>query len=81
MTTRLWDISTSHEGRRRALALLRDASGLSVSEAGQQKEIVMVDMGEKGDVRISAIPLRPLRQVRVIRGTLEEVLREACTLR
>lgn len=50
----------------------------SVSEAGQQKEIVMVDMGEKGDVRISAIPLRPLRQVRVIRGTLEEVLREAC---
>ena len=31
----------------------------SVSEAGQQKEIVMVDMGEKGDVRISAIPAAP----------------------
>ena len=50
----------------------------SVSEAGQQKGIVMVEMGPKGDVRISTLPLEPLRQVRVIRGELEEVLAKGC---
>lgn len=51
----------------------------SVSEAGQQKGIVMVEMGPKGDVRISTLPLEPLRQVRVIRGDLEEVLAKGCS--
>ncbi|MBM6855053.1 exonuclease SbcCD subunit D [Mediterraneibacter glycyrrhizinilyticus] len=50
----------------------------SVSEAGQQKGIVMVEMGHKGDVRISPLPLEPLRQVRVIQGELEEVLAKGC---
>ena len=50
----------------------------SVSEAGQQKGIVMVEMGHKGDVRISTLPLEPLRQVRVIQGELEEVLAKGC---
>lgn len=50
----------------------------SVSEAGQQKGIVMVEMGHKGDVRISTFPLEPLRQVRVIQGELEEVLAKGC---
>lgn len=50
----------------------------SVSEAGQQKGVIVVELGEKGDVRTRVLPLTPLRQVRVIRGTLEEVLAQAC---
>ena len=51
----------------------------SVSEAGQQKGIVMAEIGEKGSpVRTTVLPLIPLRQVRVIRGTLSEVLKQAC---
>ena len=51
----------------------------SVSEAGQDKGVVMVEMGAKGgEIRITVLPLEPLRQVRVIRGSLEEVLGEAC---
>ena len=50
----------------------------SVSEAEQQKGIVMVEMGPKGDVKITTLPLKPLRQVRVIRGNLEEVLAKGC---
>lgn len=50
----------------------------SVSEAEQQKGIIMVEMEEKGDVRTTVLPLEPLRQVRVIRGVLSEVLEQAC---
>ncbi|MCD7763008.1 MAG: exonuclease SbcCD subunit D [Lachnospiraceae bacterium] len=51
----------------------------SVSEAGQEKGIVVVELGRKEmPVRISTIPLKPLREVRVIRGTLEEVLQQSC---
>ncbi len=51
----------------------------SVSEAGQEKGIVVVELGEKNTAaRISTIPLKPLREVRVIRGTLEEVLQQPC---
>lgn len=50
----------------------------SVSEAGQQKGIVMVELGQKGDRRTTVLPLEPLRQVRVIRGELEKVLGQAC---
>ena len=50
----------------------------SVSEAGQQKGIVMVELGKKGDRKTMVLPLEPLRQVRVIRGELEEVLGQAC---
>ncbi|MDN0061801.1 exonuclease SbcCD subunit D [Mediterraneibacter glycyrrhizinilyticus] len=50
----------------------------SVSEAEQQKGIIMVEMEEKGDLRTTVLPLEPLRQVRVIRGELSEVLEQAC---
>ena len=50
----------------------------SVSEAGQQKGVVLVEMGKKGDIRTDVLPLTPLRQVRVIEGELEEILRQAC---
>lgn len=46
----------------------------SVSEAGQQKGILMVELGGKGEIETTLLPLQPLRQVRVVRGTLEEVL-------
>ena len=50
----------------------------SVSEAGQQKGIIMVELGNKGDRKTTILPLEPLRQVRVIRGELAEVLEQAC---
>ncbi len=50
----------------------------SVSEAGQQKAILRVELREKGSLQVTPIPLEPLRAVRVIRGTLDEVLAQAC---
>ena len=50
----------------------------SVSEAGQQKGIVMVEMREKGNVTTCVLPLTPLREVKVIRGNMRDVLEEAC---
>lgn len=51
----------------------------SVSEAGQQKGIIMVELGEKGRRKTTVLPLEPLRQVRVIRGDLAEVLKQECS--
>ena len=50
----------------------------SVSEAGQQKGIIMVELGDKGGRKTTVLPLEPLRQVRVISGELEEVLKQGC---
>ena len=46
----------------------------SVSEAGQRKGVIVAELFDKGDVRTRVLPLTPLRQVRVLRGTLAEVL-------
>ena len=51
----------------------------SVSEAGQKKGIRMVTLRKKGEEpEITVLPLVPLRQVRVLKGNLEEVLQQAC---
>lgn len=50
---------------------------LSVSEAGQDKAVVEVELGEKGSVSVKTLPLLPLRRVRIVTGTLEEVLQQA----
>ncbi len=50
----------------------------SVSEAGQQKGIIEVEMKEKGDIRTQVLPLTPLRGVRVIKGCPADVLEQAC---
>lgn len=53
----------------------------SVSEARQQKGVIMVEIGEKDSktsVKITVLPLKPLREVRIIKGSLEEVLAQAC---
>ncbi len=51
----------------------------SVSEAGQQKGIVLVEMKEKGHVETSVLPLHPMREIRKIKGSLPEVLAQACS--
>ena len=50
----------------------------SVSEAGQEKSIVQVELGEKGDRKVRLLPLKPLRQVKIIRGEFSQVLGQAC---
>lgn len=45
----------------------------SFSEAGQEKSITVVEIKEKGNVKISAILLQPLRDMRKIRGSYMEV--------
>ncbi len=50
----------------------------SVSEAGQQKGIIMVDMANKGEIATTGLPLKPLREVRVIKGDLNDVLKKGC---
>lgn len=50
----------------------------SVSEAEQQKGIIMVEMADKGSLKTTVLPLKPLRQVRVIKGSLKEVLKQGC---
>lgn len=50
----------------------------SVSEAGQQKGVIMVEMGSKNSVKTTILPLKPLREVRIIKGSLEDVLAQAC---
>jgi len=51
----------------------------SVSEAGQQKGVIEVELGQKGEVSAEVLPLTPLREIRVIQGNLEEVLQQGCT--
>lgn len=47
----------------------------SVSEAGENKSITMVELAGKGsEVRIEQIPLKPQRMVRKLVGTLDEIL-------
>ena len=50
----------------------------SVSEAGQEKGVILVEMAEKGKVETKVLPLIPLRKVQVISGSLEEVLLKGC---
>lgn len=50
----------------------------SVSEAGQTKAILMVELEEKGTCHVTEIPLRPRHEVRVIKGELQEILQQEC---
>lgn len=45
----------------------------SFSEAGHQKSITVLELGEKGSFDLRTIPLTPLRDMREIRGSYEEV--------
>lgn len=43
----------------------------SFSEAGHEKSLTVVELGAKGDIDISAIPLTPLHDLREIRGSYD----------
>lgn len=45
----------------------------SFSEAGDEKSVTVVTLKEKGTVEIETVPLQPLRDLREIRGSYEEV--------
>lgn len=47
----------------------------SVSEAGQKKGILMVELMEKGTVTVENLPLTPLHEVRILEGLLEDLLK------
>lgn len=46
----------------------------SLSEENQQKGILMVEMGAKGDVQTTVLPLHPVHRVRKLRATREALL-------
>lgn len=45
----------------------------SFSERAHEKSVTVVELGEKGSVQVRTIPLTPLRDVREIRGTYDEL--------
>ena len=51
----------------------------SVSEAMQEKAVLEVELAEKGTAHITALPLKPLRQVRIVTGPLHDVLTQGCS--
>ncbi len=51
----------------------------SVSEANQKKGIIVVELTtKKEEPFIRTIPLSPLRSIKIIKGTLEEILTQSC---
>ena len=45
----------------------------SFSEAGHKKSISLVELGEKGELKVSTLPLVPRRDMREIKGTYNEL--------
>ena len=45
----------------------------SFSEASQHKSVTVVTLGEKGDVQVRTVALTPLRELREIRGSYDEL--------
>ena len=55
----------------------------SVSEAGQEKGIIVAEIGKKNadgvtDIKTSVLPLIPLRRIKVIKGEFADVLAQSC---
>ena len=46
----------------------------SFSEANDSKSITVVEMGKKGEIEISELPLTPTRAMREVRGTYNEIM-------
>ncbi len=47
----------------------------SLSEIGHNKSVPLVTMKEKGNIEVELIPLKPLRDMRRIKGKLEDLVR------
>jgi exonuclease SbcD len=48
----------------------------SFSEVRQNKSVTVVDVGERGVVETELVPLKPLRNLRVIEGSIENLLEQ-----
>ncbi|MDR2538920.1 MAG: exonuclease SbcCD subunit D [Bifidobacteriaceae bacterium] len=46
----------------------------SFSEANDKKSVTVVEMGDKGDISISTLPLTPAHEMQVIKGTYSELM-------
>ncbi len=46
----------------------------SFSEANHEKSITVVELGEKGQLSLNLLPLKPLRDLRILRGKYEELM-------
>ena len=49
----------------------------SFSEAGHYKSVTVVELGEKGDLQLHAVPLTPRHDLRELRGTFAELTDKA----
>lgn len=49
----------------------------SFSEAGQEKTVTVVELKNKGQVEIRNVSLKPLRDLRKVRGTYQEIMKES----
>lgn len=58
-----------HEHIRYSGSLLK----YSFSEVKQNKSVTVIEMGAKGDVGIRLLPLEPIREMRIIKGTLSQL--------
>ena len=47
----------------------------SFSEAAHKKSAVIVELDEKGDTEVRTVPLYPLHDMRLLEGTMEELMR------
>lgn len=52
----------------------------SFSEAEQEKSVNLVELKEKGEIGVRRIPLKPLHEMRRIRGKMEELMRPEVAL-
>jgi exonuclease SbcD len=46
----------------------------SFNEIGDEKTVALVELREKGEVLVECVPLHPLRDLREVRGTYDEVV-------
>lgn len=49
----------------------------SFSESSQEKSVTVVEINEKGMADISLIPLKPMREMRTVKGRFDELIRAA----
>lgn len=49
----------------------------SLSEAGSEKSVTIVEIKAKGDISVRTVPLKPLRDVVEIKGTYEELTKKS----
>lgn len=49
----------------------------SLSEANDEKSVTVVELGEKGELCVKTLPLQPMRDVREIKGTYDELTRKS----